>query len=168
MKMKLSCESIRKLTQEIVESSSMKNKLIYHEKLANLILGFSSLLIGKFKNRFFDSNYFLQSVGDHGLKFTKNNGIFESYYDSREKVFLIEKTKRIDSIHNFPNNSNHFLARYSKTTEENLNYFSEINRTNAIQNSNQDELVKMLLQQQPQNFKCSDSKKKLILCDNDL
>jgi len=147
--MKLSNESIQKIIREIVDSSSMKNMQIDKEKLVKLIIGFSNLLIGKIKppqicSDFPMSNNSSTTFGNYSWL---PEGVVLKQDELSKKVFIIEKIRRKNLMNESPNAPNHFFIEKLKKFDQNLLGQTEI-KTNNIQITNQNELLKLLLQQQ--------------------
>jgi len=159
--MKLSNESIQKIVKEIVDNSSMRNNQIDKDKLIKLIMGFSNLLIGKTKLPSFNGDS-SNSYGDSYRYYpVAGNNVFRQE-EQGKKVFNIEKTRKNKtcSASTSESSQNHFLIEKTKKVEQN-GFPAEI-KTNNFQISNHNDLLKLLLQQQPQNVDLTNPNKNVI------
>lgn len=160
--MKISNDSIQKIIREIVESSSMKNAQIDKEKLVKLIMGFSNLLIGKIKPPQNSSDFpLISSSSSYGNYSLLPEGVVWKQDEINKKVFIIEKINRKNLFNQTSNIPNHFLIEKLKKLDPNILSQTEI-KTNNIQITNQDELLKLLLQQQNQTIDQSNPNKNVI------
>ena len=151
---RLSNESIQKIINEIVQNSSMRNSQYDREKLVKLIMGFSNLLIGKCK----EPSQFGDSSNDSFKNYSMNKFQFQNDPNSRN-TFNIQKINKSgrESLSN--NNSSLDTSFYSRHNSHNPFHIEKKEKkeskfntsefgSNNLQITNQDELLKLLLQQQ--------------------
>jgi len=149
---KLSKESIDKIIKEIVDSSSFRHHVnVDKDKLIKLIMGFSNLLVGRSMSpatNTFDYNYSLNNEN-------YCDGIFTS---EGKKVFHIEKVFKSDR--RYSNTYSTADSQYSFQTPCSDKTDKPSYQVNQI--SNQNDLLKYLLQSAPQTQDPTNPNKNVI------